>query len=956
MALDGGLADAQSRFAAFLEQCSAGDGDLEAACQDYPQHAPRFRRWWAALQAAGATPGSTSSETWLGLPGAGQDFGAYRIERLLGQGGMGIVYLAAHRELGRQVGLKVLRPENLFASVAKDRFWREAKVVSQLDHPNICPVFEVGEVQGIPFMAMRYLDGRTLAEHLRAQSTAREVPPGQPPSGTCTPPSTRRELHSILELFEKVARALHYAHGRGVVHRDIKPSNIMVCPDGEPVVLDFGLARQFDDDEGGMTHTGDLLGTPLYMSPEMIAPAGAPPDHRSDVYSLGVTLYECLTARRAFGGASLREIQDSILNSDPTPLRKVDRLFSRDLQVVVGKAIEKDPRGRYHTAREFADDLGRVRRLEPIQAVPPGPTLRVRRWIQRNPRAAAFGCLLALAVVAVSVLAWWIDAARKDAEVARAGLAVEASKFRAVNRFIVDGVLRAGDPDVSLGRTLTVAQALQIAAAEADRYQFEHPAVEAGVREALCEAFLGAGEFAAAAVQARRLVQLRAADLPPKDQSSGYARYLLVWSLSQSGGAREAEPLARQHLQTELRQYGPDSVAALRARAMLAGIEVKLGNRLGAESLAQQALAVFQRVPPTTENVDAAHDLARILTQLGRPSAAADLLRAVLRLRVARYGESHPRVATALTALGSALRDSGNIREARELLQRSLEMRGRFLGPDHVSIGVTLHELGLVAMATKGGRDEAERKFRRALAIFRAALGRHPSTARTLAMLGYVLRVKRDYTAAQACYLEALELERNALGPGHPDVAATLTSLGTLHVYTNEFEKAEARHREALSIRRGKLGPEHAETQMSVHNLGYVLLARGDLPGLRTLLADCVKTYDPLHPVVGRLRVKIGRLLERRKQLDLASTEARAGVDILRNRLPETHQHVVLAVDVLLRLLERTQHWADAKELLRQCLTRCRDQAGPAHPRTKALAARLDAIESKSSKAAHSGK
>lgn len=341
------------------------------------------------------------------------NFGAWRIEAVLGQGGMGTVYLATHRRLGRRVALKVIRGERLWSQVARERFWREAKAVARLDHPGICPVYEVGEVEGQPFMAMRYIEGRTVAELIREAREERES--GDPSTNTDSRMGRgRKRIDAWVALFEKLARALAAAHARSIVHRDIKPGNLMIDEQGEPVILDFGLAWDEESAEAGLTMTGDQPGTPMYMSPEQIDPRGRALDATTDIWSLGVTLYECLCLERAFEGASIREIQDAVLETEPQALTRRAGHIPVDLAVVVEKAMEKDRERRYRTAEDLAEDLGRVLRREPVRARRAGPLLRARRWVQRNPLVASFLVAVTLGLLLITLLFFESQRARKE--------------------------------------------------------------------------------------------------------------------------------------------------------------------------------------------------------------------------------------------------------------------------------------------------------------------------------------------------------------------------------------------------------------------------------------------------------------------------------------------------------------------------------------------------------------
>lgn len=346
-----------------------------------------------------ATGSAARSTAWLGLPSAGDAIGGYRVVRTLGQGGMGVVFLAEDLRLGRRVALKLVRPERLGSGVARERFWREAKLAARLEHPNICPVYEVGEVSGMPFMAMRYIEGETLA----ARIAARQAQPGAP--STRTPSGSSGASEEMVALIERVAAAVHYAHERGVVHRDLKPLNIIIDGDGVPFVLDFGMANDVDD-ALALTNSGEFVGTLYYMPPEHAGQrrASSTPDRRVDVYALGITLYEAVTGVRPFDGASIGELLHAIARHSAPPVSRRNPSLPRDLDVVVAKAIEKDPDRRYKTAADLGEDLRRVRMREPVRARRAGAILRLRRWVQRNPLATSFMLVVAAAAVAVAYL------------------------------------------------------------------------------------------------------------------------------------------------------------------------------------------------------------------------------------------------------------------------------------------------------------------------------------------------------------------------------------------------------------------------------------------------------------------------------------------------------------------------------------------------------------------------
>ena len=326
---------------------------------------------------------------WTHLP-AGRKLGHYEIERELGRGGQGTVFLARDTRLNRRVAIKVLTG---LASISREhvaRFHREAALASRLDHPGICTVYGSDTQGGVPFVVMRHVEGETLAQVLSRARDAGELP----------------KVGWALSVVERAARALHVAHEAGIVHRDIKPSNLMLTPEGEPVVLDFGLAR---DIEGGhsVTGTGDVFGTPAYMAPEQIR-GRAHPDRRVDVYALGVVLYEALTLDVPFRAPTLDALYRKVLVERAAPARRGTTLVASDLRVVLDTALEKDGERRYASARDLAEDLLAIRESRPIAARPVGSTGRLIRWARREPAKAVLVTSLAVALVSLSALAGYL--------------------------------------------------------------------------------------------------------------------------------------------------------------------------------------------------------------------------------------------------------------------------------------------------------------------------------------------------------------------------------------------------------------------------------------------------------------------------------------------------------------------------------------------------------------------
>lgn len=319
-----------------------------------------------------------------------QSLGEFQLREKIGQGGMGVVYLADQPSLNRQVAIKVLPPHLTRGQQQVDRFQREAQAVAKLEHPGIVSIYAVGEERGNHYFAMEYVEGRDLAKEIEV---LKEQLNRQGSSDSVLPDSRANDyFRSVAALIEKVADAIHYAHERGIVHRDIKPNNILIKSLTDIKVVDFGLAR--DESMGTLTRTGDLAGTPHYMSPEQIKAQRHNMDGRTDVYSLGVVLYELLALQRPFTGKTTQEIIGNILNKEPKSVRKLNPRIPRDLELICSKSISKDAKDRYKTAADLRDDLWRFLNFLAIRARRPYLRERITTLLRRHPFVSVATALL----------------------------------------------------------------------------------------------------------------------------------------------------------------------------------------------------------------------------------------------------------------------------------------------------------------------------------------------------------------------------------------------------------------------------------------------------------------------------------------------------------------------------------------------------------------------------------
>jgi serine/threonine protein kinase/Flp pilus assembly protein TadD len=376
----------------------------------HPQHAALLGEVLDALRVAGL------SDEPVGEP-AVEELGDFRLLREVGRGGMGVVYEATQLSLNRRVALKVLPAAATLDPSQFRRFRNEARAAALLHHANIVPVYGIGCERGVHFYAMQFIEGRTLAEVVRDARPGASPPAADTVAGLAT--ERPESFRAIARLGLQAAEALEHAHQEGVVHRDIKPANLILDGKGNLWVTDFGLARLQDD--AGLTTTGGVVGTLRYMSPEQASGRPGAVDHRTDVYSLGATLYELLTREPVFDGHDRGDLLRRISTEEPRPPRKLNPAVPVELQVIIGKALEKEPTARYASARELADDLRRFLEDKPIRARPPSRLERARKWSRRHRPAvwSATAALLVTGAVLAGSVGWVVrDRAARHARAA----------------------------------------------------------------------------------------------------------------------------------------------------------------------------------------------------------------------------------------------------------------------------------------------------------------------------------------------------------------------------------------------------------------------------------------------------------------------------------------------------------------------------------------------------------
>jgi tetratricopeptide (TPR) repeat protein len=827
------LAELVDRLTARLH---AGESiNWEAEARAHPEHAAELRRLVPALGALDQL--SRSGDPVLTTVGCGPGddaglvagvLGDFRILREVGRGGMGIVYEAEQVSLGRRVALKVLPFAATMDPRQLQRFHNEARAAAGLHHTNIVPVYAVGCERGVHYYAMQFIDGRTLAEFIAQQ---RQGPPSQVPTmaegeaaapATTAPPAAQATsaapqnaayFRRVAEWGIQAAEALDCAHSLGVVHRDVKPANLLVDGGGRLWVTDFGLAQVQSD--ARLTMTGDLVGTLRYMSPEQALAKRVVIDHRTDVYSLGATLYEVLTLQPAFDGADRQELLRQIAFEEPKAPRRVNRAIPAELETIVLKALEKNPAERCATAQELADDLERWLKDEPIRARRPSLVHRARKWCRRH-QAAAIGvaAALAAAVVLAVVMGFWYQQRLAETEGGVMAALAEAKTL------VDEGDKQIEHPErwqatalralaaqekaeqllaVGVGTEALAAQVRQVRATvdatvtdsrllvELDRIRLEQAAVKDGrfdnartaplYAKLLAEygVDLAAPEKAAARVRGSRLRKALLAALLDwslvSREKGEHQRLLQVYAL-----AVPSDSLQRRLFVATLRRDGAE-VAKLVAEPSFRDVPpttlaylaqcLKVVNEWAA---AEQLLRAGLERHPGDFWLNA--DLGRLLTdqQPARPEEAKAYLRIAMALRPDNAGVHYN--------FGGALFQTGDVEGAIRRYRAALEIDPMYASA-HTNLGIVLY--------SKGRLGEAIAEYREALASkqpFREAYVAHGK-------LGLALADKGQLDEAIAEYRDALRLKEDS-PEDHTNLGVALAAKGRLEEAIDEYRKALA--------------------------------------------------------------------------------------------------------------------------------------------------------------------
>jgi non-specific serine/threonine protein kinase/serine/threonine-protein kinase len=840
---------------------------------------PSKETGWVAEGAGFALDGAT--------PAPPANIGQYRILRLLGEGGMGTVYEAEQQRPRRAVALKVIKP-GFAGPELRRRFEYESWALGRLHHPGIAQIYEAGTADtGMgpqPYFAMEFVHGQPLRDYAEAKHL---------------------NLRQRLGLMLKICEAVHHAHQQGLIHRDLKPGNILVDGTGQPRILDFGVACATDIDAPVTLETdlGQLVGTLAYMSPEQTLGDRLEIDVRSDVYSVGLVLYELLAGRPPYYvGKVLHKAVQTIREEEPAPLSSVDRRYRGDVETIVAKALEKEKARRYGSAAELAADIRRYLQDEPIVARPPSTTYQLRKFARRH-KALVTGMAAVFVVLSGGVAASTWQAARatqaqdaailaKDRATAAERRAIEernsalsseraateakaealrernravsekrradieSATAKAVNDFLRNDLLAEASstvqarPGTKPDPDLKVRTALDRADARIDGKFAGQPAVEASIRVTIAASYQDLGLYPQAQRELERAIDLRRRTLGEKHPDTLASIGDLATLHVRAGKWEQAEALFGKLLEVRLSSLGEQHPDTLTTMNGLAGAYLNLGKYAQAIPLLTKAMGGRLRVlgEENRDTLDSMNTLAGVYYKQGDFPKAEALLVRILAVDRRALGEHHPDTLRTMNNLAMIYGNEGKYSEREPLLVQVLEERRSVLGNDHPETLVSMSNLA-VAYEDSGKYSQAEPLLAAAVEARSRVLGAdNPQTLVSMNNLAAMYRDEGRYAEAESLYGRVVESQRRVLGPEHPNTLAAMNGLAQVFLGQGRQTEAEALLTSTLDIRRRVLGSDHPATTSVLESLGEIRLLQDRYADAEVLFREALANREKRRP------------------------------------------------------------------------------------------------------------
>ena len=911
-----------ARRKSFIESAAGGNAEIAAEAIDL-LHTLDDSVFMSAPTGAGFAETPSSAALLGENPGA--KIGRYKLLQLVGEGGFGSVFMAEQTEpVHRRVALKIIKA-GMDTKQVIARFEAERQALAMMDHPNIARVFDAGATDtGRPYFVMELVRGEPVTRYCDRE---------------------RLPVRQRLELFRDVCNAVQHAHQKGIIHRDLKPSNVMVTvADGAPLpkVIDFGIAKATATrltDKTLFTELHQLIGTPEYMSPEQAEVAGVDIDTRSDVYSLGVLLYELLAGstpieRGRLRSTPLAEIQRLIREEEPPrPSLRLATLASSsgagrfrtptfvsgdsadssameiarcrhlepsmltkalrgDLDWIVMKCLEKDRQRRYATASALADDVGRYLTNQPVLATPPSRGYKFRKFVRRN-RGIVFAGTVVTSTVLIAAgvsVAFGLSATRQR-------LAAETARARA-QEAESDAKARADELE-------------QVAKfQEAQLSGIDPQTMGAKLRSDLLTRARAAGERSGLATEE---IHARVGEIEKLIAGSDFTGMAL-------------ESLEENFFQPALsaidEQFQGQPLVKARLLQTLAFTLHKLGLFDAAHGPQEESLAIRRRVlgnehPDTLISISS---MGFLLEALGKLGEAELYLREAMETGRRVLGDKNPDTLTSISHLGLLLQSQGKLAEAELYYRESLQKRRQALGDEHPDTLGAMNNMGYLLQA-QGKLAEAEPYFLEALEKLRMVLGNEDlNTLVAINNMGAFLYAQGKLSEAESYFHEAIEVSLQVLGGEHHDTLRAMDNMAVVLRAQGRLSEAETYCRASLEKHRRVLGGEHPDTVMSIGNMGVLLQAQGKLseaePYLYEALESSRRVLGDENPITLRALNNLGFLLQSEGRLAEAEPHLRTALEGRRRILGDEHPDTLTAIGNMGALLQAQEKQAEAIEFL----------------------------------------
>jgi serine/threonine protein kinase/Tfp pilus assembly protein PilF len=949
---------------------------------------------------ASLTPNEESDESSDAELDGPREVGPYRVLRKIGEGGMGIVYLADQQApIRRRVALKLIKLGMDTRQVIA-RFESERQALALMHHPHVAAVYDAGAApDGRPYFVMEYVAGVSITEYCDRN---------------------RLDIPDRLRLFAQACEAIQHAHQKGIIHRDIKPGNVLVAlADGAATVkvIDFGVAKATTarlTERTMFTQHGIVIGTPAYMSPEQADPFNADVDSRTDVYSLGVLLYELAAGALPFDTAGLLnaahdEIRRRIREEDPprpstrisslgdasietarkrrTDPRKLQTELRGDLDWIVMRALDKDPARRYQSPSEFASDVNRYLQHQPVDARPPHALYRFRKLVRRHRLGVVAASLVLVSLTVGGAVATWqaIRAIRAERETRR-----EADTVREVATFL-QSLFEGADPTVARGQSVTARELLDRGRQRIERELSAQPEVRARLLSLLGDIYrkiglysegeallkdalatreqlhgpinrdvaeasyllgrvtLDRGDYKGAEPMFARARQILEA-LPPADRDPGLLASAIAEQaqIAQHFAAYDrADGLYRESLEIRERTFGPSHADVAWSLNGIGGVAYDRGDFVKAEEAYRRALAI-QRAMLGDDSPDVAltlSHLASALGRVGRDSEAEPMMVEAVRIQERAFGPVHAEVASALNNLASLYGRQGRLDKAAELLERTVAIRTQLFGPTHNNVAIAYRNLGLT-YSLAGDYARADADLRHALELDEKNLGpTHTAVIWDLNTLGSLERKRAHIDESARLFSTARERAEQSIGTKHPEYERALEGLAGVALGRNPLDEAERLYAQALEIQQAAYGDNHFNTVNPVEGLGYVYVARGQGAQAIDYLQRGIKLREPAqgvnHPALSQpLRSLAAAYQIAGRSVDAEQALVRAMTIVEKAHGPD-HPEVAASAQALGELFAARGDTEAAREQFTRALTIRRKVLGDAHPDTQTSAAAL---------------